>query len=56
VVVHNLNSLRPIIRPPKTDSVLTVNPDAVLPSTISLQQLEPIARRRSKKVEGLGGV
>jgi hypothetical protein len=43
VVVHYLNIVRRTIHPPKADSPLTVDPDAVLPLAISRQSLQPIA-------------
>jgi hypothetical protein len=40
--------LRPCLGPPKTDSVLVIDPDRVLLSSISLQLLEPQARQRQR--------
>ncbi len=54
VVVDYLNIDRPRFRPSETDSVLIVDPDAVLPSTVSTECLEAIAGWHSQVVQGLG--
>ena len=45
MVIHNLNILRPLRRPYKTNPKLVIDTDTVLTGTITLQCFEPIARR-----------
>jgi hypothetical protein len=45
VVIDDFNVCRPCIRPLKTDAQLTINPDAVLTSPVTVQCLKPVTRR-----------
>jgi hypothetical protein len=44
VIVSNLNIRCIAVVPPKADAPLTIDTDAPLPNTISLQQFKPVAR------------
>lgn len=48
MVIGNLNLEGIAILPAETDPVLIIDPDAVLPSPVSLQQFKAIRRWRSK--------
>jgi hypothetical protein len=54
VVVDYLNVDRTRFRPAEADSVLVVDPDAVLPSAVSPEGFEAIARWYSQVVQDLG--
>lgn len=54
VVVNNFNVSRIAIRPAETDPVLIVDPDAVLPESITLQHLETVAWRRPQNLQRSG--
>jgi hypothetical protein len=45
VVVNNFDVSRIAVEPAKTDPVLVIDPDTVLPESITLQHLESVARR-----------
>ena len=52
VIIHNLYVPRVIFMPAKTNAVLIIDADAMLPLTISLQRFKVISRRISEIVEG----
>ena len=52
VIIHNLYVPRVIFMPAKTNAVLIIDADAMLPVTISLQRFKVISRRTSEIVEG----
>jgi hypothetical protein len=56
VVVHDLDVLRFAVLPHEADSILVIDPDAVLPPPITAKGLEVIARKRAQVVESLGRV
>jgi hypothetical protein len=45
MVIHNLDSIRPVIRPDKADTVPVVDTDAVLPSPLSSERFQTITGR-----------
>lgn len=51
MIIYNLNIFRCIIAPVKADSPLCINPDAVLPGTISRKLLQSISGRIAKVSE-----
>jgi hypothetical protein len=51
VVVYNLDVCRSGRRKAKADSELIVYSDAVLPGAVTLQCLQPVARRHAQVVE-----
>jgi hypothetical protein len=56
VVVDEFDIFRTSISPDEADSPLRVDPDAVLPSAVTHQLLQPISRRNPKILHVLGGV
>jgi hypothetical protein len=56
MVVDNLCLSDPTLRPSKTDPVLLVDPDTVLPFSIPLQSLQMVAGRDAKILDGVGVV
>src|SRR5574337_1326430 len=54
VVIRNLNVVGVAVAPPKADTPLIVNPDAVLPGTVARQLLEPVAGRDPQVIQRLG--
>jgi hypothetical protein len=48
VVIDDFNVCRPCIRPLKADAKLTIDPDAVLTSPVTVQCLKPVTRRGSQ--------
>jgi len=48
MVINDFDIFRTSIRPPKAQSKLVVNPDAVLASAITAQCFQPIAGRHFK--------
>jgi hypothetical protein len=54
VVIDNLNIVRVLLAPSKTDSPLAIDADAVLTSAGSLQCFQPIAGRRTKFLKPRG--
>jgi hypothetical protein len=56
VIIHDLNIVGVAVPPPKADTPPIVDPDAVLPSTVSRQFLEPVARRHSQVIQRFGRV
>jgi hypothetical protein len=42
MIIHDLHVRRPSFRPPETNSKLIIDPDAVLPGTISSERLQPV--------------
>jgi hypothetical protein len=48
VVIDDFNICRPCIRPLKADAKLTIDPDAVLTSPVTVQCLKPVTRRGSQ--------
>jgi hypothetical protein len=53
VVIHHLDLLCAAVLPHEADPILIVDPDAVLPSPISAESLEVVARERAEIVESL---
>ena len=51
MIVNDLHLLWPSIRPHEADPPLVVDPDAVLPCSITLQSFEPVAGRDAKVIE-----
>ncbi len=51
MIIHNLNLKGTAGMPHETDTVLIVDPNAVLPRPVSAQGLEPVSRWRPKVVE-----
>jgi hypothetical protein len=45
MVIHYLNVVRIFAPPPKANSILVVDPDAVLPGAVAFQPLQAVARR-----------
>jgi hypothetical protein len=56
MVVHHVYLLRLAVLPDETDPILVVDPDAVLPLSISGKSLETIAGKCPEVVQALGGV
>ena len=56
MVVHNLNIDRTKIRPRKADAELIIDPDAMLPLSITAQLLQTVPRRRPHVLERRGPV
>lgn len=56
MIIHNLYLGRPSIRPPKTNSILFVYADAVIPLPGPSEHLESISRGDSKVIEVLCGI
>jgi hypothetical protein len=56
VVIRNLNVVGVAVAPPKADTPLIVDPDAVLPATVAQQLLKSIAGRRSKVIQCFGRI
>ncbi|HET7550759.1 MAG TPA: hypothetical protein VFK04_05685, partial [Gemmatimonadaceae bacterium] len=48
VIIGDLDVRWTLIRPQKTDPILTVDPYAVLPSAITLERLEAVVRRKAE--------
>src|SRR6266850_1896623 len=57
VIIHNLDvrRARRSIRPLKTDAPLIVDADAVLPLSIALQRLKPVAGQRRQIMKDVRG-
>lgn len=51
VIVNDFDVALFAVRPPETDPVLVIDPDAVLTESIALQHLQSITRRRPENVE-----
>ena len=51
VVVHNFYIVRTICFPSETDTPLIVDPYAVLPLAVSLQQLQTVASRYAQVIQ-----
>jgi hypothetical protein len=56
VIVDDLSIMRIAVRPPKTDTILVVHPNAVLPFAVILQRFQPIPRRHGKIVQLQRGI
>ena len=56
MVVNDLDLVRIAVLPAKADPPLIVDTDTVLSDPIALELLEPVARRDTQVIEGLGGV
>jgi len=56
VVIHNFNTLGIRVLPGKTHAPLIVDADAVLPSAVARQRLEPVAWRNSQVIQASGHV
>jgi len=56
VIVHDLNINRIRIHPAETEPPLIVNPNAVLPSAVAFESLQPIRWNRPKVGEYRCGV
>lgn len=56
VIVDDLNTLRALRRPSEADSELPVDPNTVLPAPISLESLQLVAGRHTKRLKRDGGV
>jgi hypothetical protein len=48
MIIHDLNVIRVCFSPNKAETPLIVDPDAVLSSSIAVQQFQPISRRSSQ--------
>jgi len=53
MVVHHFDLLRVAVLPGEADAILIVDPYAVLPTSISTESLEVVARERTQVVESL---
>jgi hypothetical protein len=51
VIIRDLDFVRPVNLPDETDAVLIVDPDAVLSDAVTLERLQPIARRDAQIVQ-----
>jgi hypothetical protein len=51
MIIHNLNFVWTCIRLDKADTVLVIDPDAVLSFSIPGEDLQPIARRDSQFIQ-----
>jgi hypothetical protein len=56
MIVHNLCVSDATLRPSKTDPVLLVDPDTVLPPPVALQSFQVVARRNPEILNGVGVV
>lgn len=56
MIVDYLNVFWTCRRPAKADSMLVIDPDTVLTSTVALQRLEPIAWRDTQVIEAHGNL
>jgi hypothetical protein len=56
MIVHDLDVVRVGILPPKTDSPLIVDANAVLPGAIAFQLFQTIAGRAPQVVKRLGRI
>jgi hypothetical protein len=56
MIVHNLCVSDAALRPSKTDPVLSVDPDTVLPRSVFFQRLKMVARRDPQILNGVGVV
>ena len=56
MVIDDFNILRALRRPYKTHAELIVNANAVLSGAVTPQGFQPVARRRTQKVERAGRV
>jgi len=56
VVVNDLDLRRSKLGPHEADPVLIVHADAVLRSSVSLERLQPVARRNAKVGKSTGGI
>jgi hypothetical protein len=54
VIVHDFDVIRVTRSPNEADTILIVDPNAVLPLTIAMQSLESVARRHPK-IANVGG-
>jgi len=51
MIVNDFNIIWACLRPPKADTVLLIDPDAVLPRSIATKLLKSIARRYSHVIQ-----
>jgi hypothetical protein len=51
MVIHDFDAFGPATRPPKADSPLVVDADAVLPLPVTLQGLQSVTRRNPQIAE-----
>jgi hypothetical protein len=56
VIVNDLNLRRSELRPHEAHPVLIVDPNAMMPSAITLQRLQPVGRGNPKVSQGSGGI
>jgi hypothetical protein len=56
VVIHNLNALRFAIGPPKANTPLVIDPNAVLPGAVAGEFLQSVPRRGGQVAQVLGSV
>jgi hypothetical protein len=56
VVVHQLNIVGVAVGPPKTDTPLVVDANAVLASPVTVEAFEPIARGCAEFVQADSGI
>jgi hypothetical protein len=56
MVIDDRDINRPSTRPHKADTVLVVDPNRVLPSSIASQGFEPISRRHTELIEVANGI
>ena len=54
MVIDDLDQLSAAVSPDKAEAPLIVDADAVLPSAIALEGLQPVAWRRAQIEEGVG--
>lgn len=54
MVIDNFHVVRAVVFPCEADAPLIVNPDRMLSLAVSLQRLQPIARRRGEVFERRG--
>ena len=56
MVVNDLDLMRIAVLPSKADAPLIVDPNTVLPSTLSAKLLESVSGRDAQILEDLGGI
>ena len=56
MVIRNLDVIRIVIPPAKANSVLIVDPNAVLPGSISPKLLQSVCRRSGQVLEAVGSM
>ena len=56
MIIHDLNVVGVTVLPPKADTPPIIDPNAVLPSAVTRQLLEPVAGRESQVFYCFGGI